>query len=101
MISYFSKTLDYLEGLITENQLEKEFADQLDDQKENLYDFNNLINQYEKDMLTFDSYEDIDSDETLNKLMKIHKFIADFEWHISELSELKDDVIKVCSSKRE
>lgn len=32
--------------------------------------------------------------------MKIHKFLADCEWHISEINELKDEIIKVCSSRR-
>lgn len=101
IISYFSKTLNYLEGVLTENQLDKEFVDKLDEQKKNLDDLRNLINQYEKDMSAFNSYEAIDSNETLDKLMEIHKFITDFEWHISEISELKDEVIKICSSKRE
>ncbi|WP_113671903.1 hypothetical protein [Vallitalea guaymasensis] len=101
LISYFSETFNYLEGIIIENQLDKNFENKLNEQKENLEDFRNLINQYEKDMLDFNSFESIGSDETLDKLMKIHKFITDFEWHISEISELKDEVIKICSSKRE
>ena len=101
IISYFAKTLDYLEGVLAENQLENEFAEKLCEQKGNLDDFRNLIIQYEKDTLTFNTYEAIESDETLNKLMTIHKFVTDFEWHISEISELKDEVIKICSSKRE
>ena len=100
IVSYFERTLDYLEGVISENQLEDKFADKLDEQRENLDDFRNVMNQYEKDTSTFTSYEAIESDETLNKLMTIHKFLADIEWHISEISELKDEVIKVCSSRR-
>lgn len=99
-ILYFSKTLEYLEGVLKESRLENNFAEKLNEQKENLDDFRMLINEFEKDMSTLDTYEAIDSDETLNKLMKIHKFITDFEWHISEISELKDEVIKICSSKR-
>ena len=101
IIAYFSKILEYLEGVLKESRLENKFAEKLDEQKENLDDFRVLINKFQKDMLTLDTYEAIDSDETLNKLMKIHKFITDFEWHISEISELKDEVIKICSSKRE
>lgn len=100
IISYFSKTLDYLEGVLAENQLENEFTAKLNEQKENLDDFRNLINKFEENISIFDTYEGIDSDETLNKLMMIHKFITDFEWHISEISELKDEVIKICSTTR-
>ena len=101
IISYFSKILEYFEGVLKENQLESSFAEKLAEQKENLDDFRVLINKFQKDMSKLDTYEAIDNDETLNKLMEIHKFITDFEWHISEISELKDEVIKVCSSKRE
>lgn len=100
-ISYFSKTLEYLEGVLKKSKLENKFAEKLDEQKENLDDFRVLINKFQKDMLILDTYEAIDSDETLNKLMKIHKFITDFEWYISEISEFKDEVIKICASKRE
>ncbi|GMQ60352.1 hypothetical protein AN1V17_47520 [Vallitalea sediminicola] len=101
LISYFSETINYLEGILIENQLDENFENKLNEQKENIEDFGNLMNQYEKDMLAFNSFESIGSDETLDKLMKIHKFITDFEWHISEISELKDEVINICSSKRE
>ena len=101
IVSYFERTLDYLEGVISENQLNDKITDMLDEQRENLEDFKKVMNQYEKDTSTFNSYEAIESDETLNKLMTIHKFLADFEWHISEISELKDEVIKECSSRRE
>ena len=100
LISYFSETINYLEGILVENQLDKNLVNKLNEQKENLKDFSNLINEYEKDMLAFNSFESMGSDETLDKLMKIHKFITDFEWYISEISELKDEVIKICSSKR-
>lgn len=100
-IYYFSKILEYLECVVKESQLENKFSENFDEQKENLDDFRVLINEFQKDMSTLDTYEAIDSDETLNKLMKIHKFITDFEWYISEISELKDEVIKICSSKRE
>lgn len=100
-IYYFSKILEYLECVVKESQLENKFSENFDEQKENLDDFRVLINEFQKDMSTLDNYEAIESDETLNKLMKIHKFLTDFEWHISEFSELKDEVIKICSSKRE
>lgn len=98
--SYFSKTLDYLEGLLKKNQLDNEFAIELNEQKENLDNFKLLIFQYQNDLLLLDSYEAIESDETLDKLMIIHKFMTDLEWHISEISDLKDKIIKTCTSKR-
>lgn len=100
-VSYFERILDYLEGVVSENQLSDKYTEMLDEQIQNLEDFKNVMNQYEKDTLTFNSYEAIGSDETLSKLMIIHKFLTDFEWHISEISDFKDEIIKECSSRRE
>lgn len=101
IIFSFSVTFDYLDALIKENKLEKEFSDKLDEQRENLKDLKNLINEYYTDISSYKASESIDSDVTLSKLMRIHKFITDFEWHISEIGELKDEIIKYCPLKRE
>lgn len=95
------KTLDYIEGVLSENELIDKFTDKLCEQRENLNDFKKMLNQYTDEVLTYTSYEPIESDETLNKLMTVHKFLTDIDWHISEINELKDEVVKLCSSKRE
>ncbi len=95
------KTLDYIEGVLSENELIDKFSDKIYEQRENLDDFKKVLNQYTDEILTYTSYEPIGSDETLNKLMTVHKFLADIDWHISEINELKDEVVKLCSSRRE
>lgn len=100
IVSVFKGTLDYLKGLIKENELENVFDEKLNEQIENLVDLENLIIQNEKESVLFNFYAKIDSDETLENLMVIHTFITNFEWHLSEICELKDEVIKVCASKR-
>lgn len=101
IISGFSMTLDYLNSLIIVNHFESEFSRKIDEQRKNLEDLKQLLKQYDADITNYKMYEAIDSDETLFKLMKIHKFITDFEWHISEIRDLKDEIIKFCSVKRE
>ena len=100
MVMHFSKIINYLENIIIENKFDNELVYMLNEQKENLNDCKNLIKEFEDELVELKTIEPIESDKTLDKLMKIHKFITDLEWHLSEISELKDEVIKICSLKR-
>lgn len=100
IVPAFKATIDYIKGLIIENELEDVLDEKLNEQIENLVELEKIIIQYEKDISLFDFEEKINSDVTLENLLIIHTFITDFEWHLSEICELKDEVIEICSSKR-
>lgn len=64
IILCFEKTLNYLEDVILNGKFEKNFYDKLNVQKENLEDLKEIVNQYEKDVLTFGTCK-------LSKVMKL------------------------------
>ena len=94
-IFYLSKILKYLEGVVNQNNLEGVFADKISEQKENIEDLEKVLNKFKSGIVDLDTYEDIRSDETTDKIMLIHKFIADLQWHISEIDDLNVEIMKL------
>ncbi len=94
-IFYFSKILKYLEGILNENNLENEFTHKINEQKENLEDLEKILDNFKSGIVALDIYEDIMSNETTDKIMMIHKFIADIQWHISEIDDLNIEIMKL------
>jgi hypothetical protein len=101
IVMHFSKIIDYLEKVNNYNKLDVNIENAIKEQKENLDDLEAILSEFERYSLQLESCEPIDSDKTLDKLMKIHKYTTDLQWHISEINEMNGEVIKICSAKRE
>jgi len=100
IVRHFSKIIYYLEKINNYNKLDASIENAIRGQKENLDDLKVIFSEFESYLLQLDS-GDIDSDKTLDTLMKIHKYTTDLEWHISELNEINGKMIKICSVERE
>ena len=101
ILIHFSKIIDYLEGVNKYNKLDIGLERMVKEQRENLDDLGLVLTEFEEYLIQIKSFEYIGSERTLNNLMKIHKYTTDLEWHISEINELNEMVIKSCSQHRE
>ena len=100
IVKHFSKIISYLEKVNNYNNPDASIENAIKEQKDNLDDLKVIFREFEGYLLQLESGESIDSDKTLDKLMKIHKFTNDLEWHISEINELNGKMIKNCLEKR-
>ncbi|WBW96087.1 hypothetical protein [Oceanirhabdus sp. W0125-5] len=94
MVSHFSKIIDYLERFTTDKNERIDIDDDIKEQRENLEDLKDILSEFQKSLDELDSHELIESESTVKKLLLIHKYITDLEWHISEMSDLNTKVIK-------
>jgi len=94
MVNHFSKIIDYLEIVTTDNSKRIDLDDDIKEQRVNLEDLKDILSEFQKSLDELDSHESIESESTVRKLLLIHKYITDLEWHISELSDLNTKVIK-------
>jgi hypothetical protein len=100
IVKHFTKIIDYLEKVNNYNKLDISIENAIKEQKENLDGLKIIFSEFERYLLQLESCESIDSDKTLDKLLKIHKYTTDLEWHISEINEINGKMIKICSVKR-
>ncbi|MBI9015487.1 MAG: hypothetical protein JEZ08_24850 [Clostridiales bacterium] len=91
----------YYDILLKENPELENFAEDISEQNENLDDLVKRMEKFNEVINDIECAECLERDATIDKLIKIHSFLVDFDWHISEVYDLNKKFVKLCSEKRE